>query len=501
MRKIKNSFIGGAALVLVFAGVGCAAENPAPAEKPAAPVLVTVDPRVELMSLIFRLAGNREYGTCAIPSYNNDVNEHFGPFKDHPAVKLAAELRKTRGVSYDAVMKMAVHMTDTVTFGERIPFSPQPASLDERWPAKDAREFLSLARKFAEETKFNEFYEKHQPLYRLAERRMQEVLDKNTRLDWFEGFFGPRKDADFHVILGMLNAGGSYGARLTSGGREDLYCVLGVWKVDKQGEPVFTAGLASTVVHEFTHSYTNPLVDKFARELEASGKKLYPLVADQMEQQAYGNWKTMMYESLNRACGLRYQLATGGDGALKSTADYEISRGFYWVPGLADVLARYEARPRKYADLAQFFPEITAYFDDYAKNSGAKLKELEEKRLAEAEQRKKLMQEWREKGPRIVSIVPADGATVDPGLKAITVTFDRPMKQGWSVLDIGPGEYPKIGEPVGYDAGLKVFTMPIELKPGRNYSFGLNNGQYTSFKSAEGVPLYPVEVSFKTRKP
>ena len=54
-----------------------------------------VDPRVELMSLIFRLAGNNEYNQPLSKSpYSKEVDDHFGKFRDHKAVKFAQQLRK-----------------------------------------------------------------------------------------------------------------------------------------------------------------------------------------------------------------------------------------------------------------------------------------------------------------------------------------------------------------------------------------------------------------------
>src|SRR5262245_16521587 len=70
---------------------------------------VGVDPRVELMSIIFRLAGNSEYNQGVLKSYLDDIDAHFGPHKDHAAIKFATKLRQTRGVSFDAVMGMAIH--------------------------------------------------------------------------------------------------------------------------------------------------------------------------------------------------------------------------------------------------------------------------------------------------------------------------------------------------------------------------------------------------------
>ncbi len=55
----------------------------------APPLRVCVDPRVELMSLLFRLAGNNEYNQGRVAAYTADVNQQFNPFRDHAAVQLA----------------------------------------------------------------------------------------------------------------------------------------------------------------------------------------------------------------------------------------------------------------------------------------------------------------------------------------------------------------------------------------------------------------------------
>jgi hypothetical protein len=495
---MKNVVLGSVVMVLCS---GSAAWLPAGSllaaqKKAATGIRVSVDSRVELMSIIFRLAGNREYGQGKVPSYTQDVESHFGRFRDHAVVKLATKLRQTRGVSYDAVMGMAVHVTGALTLQEKVPFSPQPETLDPRWTPESAREFLTLARQFVADTQFQDFFDKHEPLYRVAVQRMQEVLDKHAHLDWFDRFFGPRQGADFHVVLGMLNGGSSYGARVTGAdGQEELYSVIGVWMVDSGGQPTFAPAIASTVVHEFTHSYTNPLVDQFATQLQGPGEKLYGLVKKEMAGQAYGNWKTLMYESLNRACGLRYALATGGPAAMNRAAAYESSRSFYWVGELADVLGEYDTQPRKYKDLAEFFPRITAFFEEYARNADAKIGAIKGKNQEQ-------VQQWRDKGPKIVSMVPANGAeNVDPSLKAIVVTFDRPMRDKcWSVVTLGSqDEFPKGAGPVHYDAARKVFTMPVALQPDKEYHFGLNSERFHAFQSEEGIPLAPVEVRFKTR--
>jgi hypothetical protein len=55
------------------------------------------------------------------------------------------------------------------------------------------------------------------------------------------------------------------------------------------------------------------------------------------------------------------------------------------------------------------------------------------------------------------------------------------------------------GKP-SYDSKRTTWTVPIRLKPESNYRFMLNSERFQGFRSADGVPLEPVTVRFKTGK-
>jgi hypothetical protein len=448
------------------------------------PLRVVVDPRVELLSIIFRLAGNSEYNRGRVASYTNDVEEHFGGFREHPAVQLAGQLRRTRGVSYDACMSMAVHLSDANALEEKVPFDPHPEGLDGRWPLQGAREFLEKARQFVKDTSFQEFIEKHQPLYETAESRMREVLEKEGHLEWFSEFFGERPQASFTVALGLLNGGACYGPRCrTPDGQEELFCILGVWKTDGQGMPQFDRSMLDTVVHEFCHSYTNAIVDRHEAEFRPAGEKIFPHVASAMKRQAYGHWKTVMYESLVRACEVRYTRKYSGPIAAWMAVNRQKKRQFLWVGELADLLGEYESNRDEYPTLEAFAPRIVAFFDQYAETFAEEHAALE----------KKL--------PKVVSITPANGASdVDPDLAMIRVVFDRAMQDGsWSMVGGGPN-FPEIAGKPAYDGAKTIWTVPVKLKPDWSYELMLNSDRFTNFQSEDGIPLAPVRVTFKTRK-
>ncbi len=454
---------------------------------------IRVDPRIELMSIIFRLAGNPEYNRGEVQPYVEAVEARFGPFREHAVVEMAQELRKTRGVSFDAVMSLAIHFKDPYSLEEEIPFEPRPAALERRWLVKEARTFLEKARDFVRVTDFASFVAEHEDLYRVTAERMQAVMDENEVESWFNGFFGRLPDARFSIVLGLLNGGGSYGPKVIyPDGREDLYTILGVWMTDDHGLPLFNERVLGTVVHEFCHSFSNPVVDRHAEELEDAGLAIFPLVEQEMRSMAYSNWKTMMYESLVRSSVVRWDLARNGREAADRRIAWEEKNHFFWISGMSELLGTYEADRGKYPDLEAFFPEIRRFFDDYAAHAEERIGGIKSRWEEES-------REMAARAPKIVSIAPADGAEgVDPGLRVLRITFDRPMKDGsWGVMQRG-GNTPKIMGDVSYDETRTVFTIPVQLAPDTEYTMGLNSENALAFQDEEGNPLMPTTFRFRT---
>ena len=104
--------------------------------------------------------------------------------------------------------------------------------------------------------------------------------------------------------------------------------------------------------------------------------------------------------------------------------------------------------------------------------------------------------------PEVVSMKPANGAKdVDPKTKTLRVTFNVPMGEGASWTG-GGEDYPKTpeGKKMSWTKDHKTCIMPVELKPDWEYRLGLNSPSYKNFTSASGIPLEPVEYTFKTKK-
>src|SRR5713101_8121350 len=118
-----------------------------PVPCPAQTTQVGVDLRVELMSIVFRLAGNSEYSEARVPAYAQAIEAHFASVRNHEAVRLARELHQSNGVSHDAVMSLAVHVEDAFSLKERVDFDSPGLALVRRWKIPEARKFLVAARR------------------------------------------------------------------------------------------------------------------------------------------------------------------------------------------------------------------------------------------------------------------------------------------------------------------------------------------------------------------
>lgn len=73
---------------------------------------------------------------------------------------------------------------------------------------------------------------------------------------------------------------------------------------DKEGQPAYGPLFPSIILHEFAHNFTNPLSEQYWPQMEEAGNRIFPHVAQQMTQSAYGDARTMTGEWLNELCVL-----------------------------------------------------------------------------------------------------------------------------------------------------------------------------------------------------
>jgi hypothetical protein len=102
-----------------------------------------------------------------------------------------------------------------------------------------------------------------------------------------------------------------------------------------------------------------------------------------------------------------------------------------------------------------------------------------------------------QEAPKVVSLEPANGAEVDAKKTTrLVVVFDRKMAKGSHSFCGGGDTFPKFASPPKWEDDRVV--VEVELQPDREYHIGLNAPSFRSFRSADGVPLAPVQWTFTT---
>jgi hypothetical protein len=112
MRKFLLTFF------LAFVGLFCIGQT-APVGGLMAPV---IDERVELLSIVARMAGFQEYNDSSLMPYVKAIHQHFDRYQQHPVILLARQIRDSMGLGFDGVMSMAVHLSPPPAFAPVVAF-------------------------------------------------------------------------------------------------------------------------------------------------------------------------------------------------------------------------------------------------------------------------------------------------------------------------------------------------------------------------------------------
>lgn len=333
-------------------------------------IRVEVSETVELMSILARTAGNREYNMDMAGQYTKDTEAWFAPYKQHAAVTCFQSLRDQHSISYDAVMSMAIHLN--IDNG-MVKFLGKQADLEKRWSNVDIDDFIDKLNMFYTDTRFHDFFEQHRTFYNEGLKAYETSVMTYFHQEWYARFYGTAPTDRFRIVIGFTCGGGNYGSsRQLSGQPREAYAICGYYINPQTGKPYGEgANMAATLIHEFNHSFVNPLLNNEANAslIATTGQKLHKFSAYAMERQAYTNWQTTVNESIVRAAVILYMLDQGFDQkqVLNELAN-QVCCGFNWMPELVTSLRYYAAHRDQYPTLNDYYPEIARCLSKFFEN-------------------------------------------------------------------------------------------------------------------------------------
>jgi hypothetical protein len=257
-------------------------------------------------------------------------------------------------------MSLAVCLTNDFKWDNRIPFSV----LKKRWKEDEVNIFIEKIQNFVHDSNYKDFLKAQEELHNKVESSAQNLIQNHFHLEWFDKMFGPRSSTDFTIIVSLLNGNAFYGASTRINDQEKFYCFLSAWNENLDGH--LSSFYMGYIAHEFCHLYVNPLVYSHASQFEKSGKCIFAIVEEKMEKLAYGNWKTMIAESIVRALESHYRKDTGNLFWMSFEMMRSKSSGFLWLPELHDLLNNYNENRDLYPTFDLFIPTLVEFFDTYS---------------------------------------------------------------------------------------------------------------------------------------
>ena len=325
---------------------------------------ITVDERMELLTTV-QLLANYSLLTPSDIAYKNEVAEHFAAYKDMDAVKIVSVI-KNEYFAFSAAPTYIYHYS-LPGFEQTSPFTDEDKDILDYEQNKETLTRLVVALKdFYVQSHFHEFYLQHRIMYDSMIHSVQAAIGDKDVIATMEHHYGSSNPA-YNIVLTPLLHDGGFAVKTVSEKGNTLYAIIGP-QADSKATPVFNSKnlLQMYVLHEFSHPFCNPLIDKYYRLLEADTCLLNPILASQ-EQQGYGNWKECLYEHLVRANELVLTKTILGEAESgKIYKEYYDDRQWIYLKGLVPLIEQYTHNRDRYKSLDDFMYVIIDYFSKEA---------------------------------------------------------------------------------------------------------------------------------------
>jgi Domain of unknown function (DUF4932) len=346
------------------------------AQPAANSLLPKVDERIELLSIAYKLVNGSNINDTLNPKYSTAISKHFSQYSAHPFVKYIKQIadslaKDSIDIGSWEIPSLAVHLSQPPQLNPLVPYN-DTAYID-GWDNRTllTEKFVSLLKQFYNDAECEAFFKSQEPYYALINKQLEKQAIKPNR-KWVENFFCLQTSEKYYAVISLQNLGVWDYIRINfSGNRRNTYTIFGCDAFDENGVPANFANpmFARSNLHEYIHAFTNQLIDKNISALQTPAETILstPKIWERVKGTFYNNWQFILYESLVRACSIKYMME---NKEIETSAEKEIAAqekaGFLWMRGLVQQLDIYESNRKKYKNLETFMPEIIKYFTKVA---------------------------------------------------------------------------------------------------------------------------------------
>lgn len=297
-------------------------------------IYVYVDERMELLTIVQYLAGYSLLGKSKT-AYKAEIDRYFSRYKQHPAITTTRAMFEA-GYFYGSSAPWYLYQ---FSFPQLQPAGIILAAENQIEDYEQHKDTLDLYREqlkdFYKSSAFKNFFISQKPFYDSLVNPVKQFLKPKELPRLLENHYGQKKRS-YNIVLSPLLHDGGYGLDVKTKKGDDVYGVIGP-VYDSTGKTRFDTStiLQYYILHEFSHSFCNPVISKQFTRLKEFECLINPIIKEQISMGYGGDWETCLYEHLVRANEViltKSILST--ETAAKVFDEYYNRRKWIYLPGL-----------------------------------------------------------------------------------------------------------------------------------------------------------------------
>ena len=320
---------------------------------------ITIDDRIETL---YSIAYFDNYSLVNEHAniYKSTLDKKMASLKNHRAVALFDSISKNYNFSYYRPVEWILQYSDFPEFKKVKSKSDVNDATITKGQEVLLEEFKKELTKFNQDSLFQRYLKGNRSI---NEKVIKKVLESTTILhlpDYLEEYYGTKLSSYNLILSPLLHSGGFNSEIINQKGETEVYAIIG-----PNGEidfyPHFDTDYLETdmILHEFGHSFVNPLMEKYEKEVENLRIKYYnDGLQKNGEEQGYSQWKYVFNEILLRAIVINITRAKFGHQKADKLLEFEKSIGFDLVEKIAEKLKIYEENRTKFKKFEDFYPTL-----------------------------------------------------------------------------------------------------------------------------------------------
>jgi hypothetical protein len=216
---------------------------------------------------------------------------------------------------------------------------------------KNATIFLDGLNAFAKEIEFQSHLNEAKPYYDQVVQEVENGIPDARFIEEMESFYKQSFDAYLLVPSLTIPKGMGFGIKNSGKNETTVFNVFGALDYQEFDDTkklnmgfAHTSKLRELSVHEFGHSFVNPVIDQLPPELFIKTAYLFEPLQSAMADQGYNTWKVCAYEHFVRAGEIMIADKLGDkETANKILYDYKKKRQFDYIPDILEQLKKYDS--------------------------------------------------------------------------------------------------------------------------------------------------------------